>query len=603
MAIDFEDVAKRGDRDVVYFVKIAYHDSGGTAQTVRWCGPRRKVGSGVVYPDPDAPSGTPRHWEPRLARLVIDHDAGPLRQRVQSVSDLSMTVRATADEALRTDLENGRWDNKTFEAWAVEIDPSVGRPFPTGNYRAIYTGLVDKGPTAISEDRFRIRAAASAVDQGLRWPATRLPDNDTDASALWSDIAVGLPTTKPAAVRFSPQNYGKFVPPVFGDGADQVWKEAIVFGSRATGGGPTYWAHISPQTNCYAHDIYVTDANDQVIAVVNTWGGTLTSQENTTTTEGPTGTNCRFQVPTAYQTLFDPDLHRVMVRVSGPDVGQISTSPDYNSSGAVREEVDEVLEDVFTDSQLLNLADPFADGSLSDFDLNNPFTDADIFKIRASVPLLDDTEGGGDLPLVTDVLGDLMRRLNADLLIRYDSTNEEMRIAPYWRGPQSGASSDHTFYEHHLVSRVPLSLTIDRDPDGVYANRVRMKEGEKFEEPDDTNHIFEVIRSRVTEDEDTAEQGSTKFNGVRETTEAVEHWTHHDQDAADECAADLLAERSQLQLVIEADLGTAAMGVDVGDVAEYSITGVPSAGGMIRALQQDWDALSVGLATYHVEFY
>ena len=603
MAIDFDKVARRGDREIVYLLRVEYHDAAGVKQFVRWCGPPLKCGSGIVFRDPDDNEGKPLFWEPRCSNLSVEHDAGPLKQRVQTISDLSLRVRATADDALRTELLKGRWANKKALVWAVEVDLTVGRPVPTGNTRALYSGKTDKGPTSIEEDTFALRFTASIMDPGQPWPVTRLPEDDVVAGGIWSDIDTSGPTTKPAAVRLSPQNFGKFVPPVFGDGAGQVWKELLVFGSRTSGSGPVWWAHVSPQINCYVHDVYMTDANDEVTNLVSNWGGTITTMENTATTEGPTGTNVRLLVPTAYQTLFDPDLHRIIARVSGPEVGQIATSPDYNSSGTVREDVDEILEDVFTDPWLMNVADPFGTGALAAFDSTKPLVDADAWRVRASVPLLDDEDGGGETPLAMDVLGDLMRRLNADLVMRYDSTTDEIRIAPIWRAPQSGAAADHTFYPHDLASTAPLPLVVDRDPDGTYANRVRVKEGDKFESPDGTNEIFEVIAARVTQDEDATEQGATKYGLVREVEESVEHWTHHDTSAAEEAAADLLFERAQEQIVIEAELGLRAFAVEMGDAVEYVVDGVPTDPGMVRSIEIDWDALAIRLVSYHLTFY
>lgn len=625
MALDFAEIERRQDREVVFLARLTYHDSGGTEKQVRWCGPTLKCGSGIIYREPDDANGAAYYWEPRCSGLTIEHDLGPLRQNVQSISDLSLIVKATADESLRDELTSGRWANKDVDVWALEIDLSNGRPEPTANYQAIYTGRTDKGPTGIEDGSFRIRAYAGIIDPGTLWPTYRWPESQVAAETRWpdgDDNTAADPYTRTIAISW--HHFGVFIPPVFGTG---VYREVYFFGQRAGAPSDSWNFFVSPQTNCWVEQMWVLGLSDPgqgggppyVADVVADYGCTLNVYENTDADLGPVGTSVQVYKAGGIS-LMAPNngtyRARAFARVSGPNVGTFSPSPFYIGTGTVREDVDEVLYDVFTDAQLLNTSDPFASGALTSFDSGNPYSEAEAWHLRQVVPLLDDDglkdyngpiadilHSGGTPPLLSDVLGDLMRRLNADLVGRYDSTADAVKIAPIWRAPQSGTAADYSFNESDLISRAPLSLVIERDPDGAYANRVRRRDAERLIEPLQSENQIEVRDTRSDESEDTTEQGATKHGDVVEISDQIRWWAHHDDDAAAEAADMLLNERAQDHVVVEAELGLRAFDVEPGETADFEITGVPTTVGQVRTLVQDWVALRVTLTTHHIEFY
>ena len=98
MAIDFtgDSGFESVGVSLAYLVYGVYHDENGTERAVYWCGPKNRVGSGLIAPVPPNPEhrggGLEVIWESSLTRSSLESDLVPLHQYIQTVTDLNFNV-------------------------------------------------------------------------------------------------------------------------------------------------------------------------------------------------------------------------------------------------------------------------------------------------------------------------------------------------------------------------------------------------------------------------------------------------------------------------------------------------------------------------------
>ena len=341
-----------------------YHDEAGELRSVRWCGPKGRVGSGLLFPLPAnvSSSGSARTtvWEARLSRCSFDMNLGGWDQHIQTVNDLSFNVdisggpQATDGNIgdLRRDIIHGRWRNKRGFLWLVDLD--------TNDYQLVASGAFDRNPTSISANNFAITLGVTAlVPSTIPFPCAQIPENTnsyTYEQVTNAQFSYYLPTQ----YMLSPDHYGKYVGPTFGHataaGDNYVWREVVPFGRRTNGQGGAYvFCFVSPVINCFVPEMFYELSNNEnrpfhVTPGTTVAGGlTLQTLNNVDPTKGPTGTWLRFSTGSTQNFIWwgnqfrdiDPanpgnteggPMSRVFARVSGHGTG-VFDRLEYDLSG------------------------------------------------------------------------------------------------------------------------------------------------------------------------------------------------------------------------------------------------------------------------------
>jgi hypothetical protein len=585
-------------------------------QTVRLCGPRDRVGSGLVA---DIGDGD-RQWEARLSRAQFSATIGTLKQSVQTVSDLSFFVStglAGSDAEILELVRDGRWANRRARLYLYDLN--------TGTAQPLVEGFVDRDPDKWTPSGFSITVAAGIFPLDQLLPMSQIPVNTDEFTA--PDSGAFTQDQYPRAFHLNPDHLGKWIGPVVGDDPsdDGVWKEVAPYG----GGGQFQFfdgvlgrqflfCHVSHKTGLFVHRV-AFEAGAEVF--IRGFADGLFTFENDDITEGPIGTNLRVDINGEQFGLVDQsnDLTgarpRIFARVSGWELGEYDplgpgTPPESTDTGQVVENVWEVLDDLFSLPEFLGLSSVWGSGALTDFENEIPAAAADWHKGLCAIPL-DIVDAP---PTMREVLEGIMLALPADIVQRFDPISDELRIYPIWREPRPGSTADHVLSreDFHTGSRSALpQFRVDSDPSRYYGNQTTVKGPTFYSEPqsmatpfnDDVDQLVIPVNS-VQFQEDATEASEPRNNGPQVTKYEYEYW-RQPGDGAESTAQFISHSQSQPQRVITAVLGISGFRILLGESVRYAVPlfNLPTAIGMVRKIAYNLDAQTVTIESYHTSQY
>lgn len=660
MAIDFtgDSGFESVGVSLAYLVYGVYHDENGTERAVYWCGPKNRVGSGLIAPVPPNPEnrggGLEVIWESRLNRCSLESDLGPLHQYIQTVTDLNFNVDISGPpniappepgELLR-DIVYGRWENKRVYAWLYDLG--------TGDTQVIASGFFDRNPTSINPNVFQVTVGVQPFIPTMSWPSLQLP---SDAQDVWVvDGSNPHPTDdyKANVTVLNPDHAGKYMGPIFGNsrtaqeasaetlyynanipqrGNNWGWREAVPYGwNNAPLGQRWIFALVAIEDEVYVHDVVYEMAGDRT-KTAQVLSHAFDTLYNTDPDNGPLGTVVRFKIsltgnPT---TGLNPFVwwmgpkNRVFVRVSGRRCGRIGTevSPgireysfqDYPDRSLAWEILEDLVEESIYLKDKLDEVEPglsnrfWGTTALSDFQAALPDVPntADWAKLCCAVPL--DLQ---DRPMtLREGLGTLGAAFLFDLVVRRDPIAQEMRLYPIWRSSFI-TEPERVFQAQDLAKTDPPTITQLNDPDGHYANSIVVSTPPKYGQPlkESANWLENggdfVIDPTIEKQftlEDVAEQEATRAGAVVAHEAKPEHWHHHG-DSGDATGAWVIAnEMSQPQRVVQATHGVLSYSLPMGAAIRYDIPGVNGDVGMVRKMRFDYDLQTVQVTSYHVNHY
>ena len=633
-----------------YLIRIEYTNAGGKGggglrpqpARVHWCGPTARTRSGIdttFNPMDDAISLTQSgwspervYWEPRAGQAKFDRSLGSLTTHVQPASRLTFSVQVDGktEKALMEDLLYGRWANHRIQAWLYDMD------LRTAILK--FDGRLDRNPTNVKMGGFRFSAI-----QGLpledKWPMTRLPLSPYHGG--WTESRrCTVSTRSPAPYggledMFHPGEYvsgsgdpgyhlpdwakGTLVGRIYGGNTatdDGVWREVVFYGHQfdaSAADSAFLFFHISPQYNCFIDKAYFTRDDGNVQAV--TTG--IAVFNNKASKFGPTGTNFSVEIGTAYFDTFynvaaGETPAKCFARCYGPNTGVPSTSaqpyPEYPQiqvlygSGTTLVTDTEVLEHVMTEDLDMGPADLVAN-AFSDFEnsvvgVGTPST-THWRNFTCAVPR---KLGTKEAPLVRAVLGDMAWATLWDLTSRLDPVDGRIGLAPVRRKPTPGQTIVDWVIRNGDPQVVdPASWVAMDDPDGVYANQISTNSPTFYLEPlagSDDELYVETTFAYLHDD--TVEQASQNFGAINDRDYTGEQWVPPNQTRAEECYEMHGSALSQPQRVVEIDLGPRYFEMNLGDTIRYKLPAVYREIGQIRSLAEDWDKITVSVASLHI---
>jgi hypothetical protein len=633
-----------------------YHDEAGELRSVRWCGPKGRVGSGLLFPLPAnvSSSGSARTtvWEARLSRCSFDMNLGGWDQHIQTVNDLSFNVdisggpQATDGNIgdLRRDIIHGRWRNKRGFLWLVDLD--------TNDYQLVASGAFDRNPTAISANNFAITLGVTAlVPSTIRFPCTQIPENANSYTYDQASIFNGFTYYLPTQYMLSPDHKGKYIGPTFGHataaGDNYVWREVVPFGRRTNHqSGAFVFCFVSPITNCFVSEVFVEQSNNDnrpySVTPTGTVGGLmLETINNLDPTRGPVGTWLRFSTGSTQNFIWwgnqfrdvDPanpgnteggPMSRVFARVAGHGTGvfdrvEFDTLGDnpvevLKDGGSPASTLWDVLDDLVSNPALMNSPGTvWGTGAVSDFRSSSPAPPAvqnsvEYYNLACAVPR-DIVE---EQPSFREMIQSLASSFPFDVVDRLDPALDEWRWYPIWR---SGFLSepDHIFTVADMSRTDPPSIQQYDNADGKYANQVNVRTPEYYSRPTNATTSFAPGQNAGGEDKidptyqeafrynDVFEQGSTKEDLVVPDSLEWDHWLHTGNLGNGSAALILGTERAQPQRTVMALHGHRSFSVAMGAYVRYSIPGVNKEVGMVRKMRFDYDLQQVQMTTYHVD--
>lgn len=629
--------------------------------TFRWCGPQTRTTSGFwARIAPGIVGPLTYAWEPRITEIETDEDIGGLDNHVQVVSQMSIFVRCggkddrsraygssvVSNMLLLEAAQHLRWEGGRCRAWTASINPVTGRqtsdiPVP------LWTGHVDSEPKEIGLDGFGLSITAGIVAVNADLPLEEIPAGD-ESPPEWShdsDVTVGSYGTShtwhPNDYRLSPSKWGRFLGlvwgPAKGAGATwpqrQIWKECYFYGRQTTGVTIYQFIHVSPQFNCYVHELAYEDPdNSQIQRRVDS--SVTLSFNNYDVARGPIGTNVRIAATTAVVSdWWSEPFPRVVARVSGPGSAHETGPADSHCAGdsiqllahgtAAEWRDDEILEQIF---DMAGYSAAWGTAALSTFASTAPLgpiygTDQYRHMGCAVHPEIVDRP-----PTMRDALGELLFLVQADLVQKPDGA--DLSLFPLRRRPNPvQPDADHVIRDSDLLTghggRMRDWVRLS-DPDGIYLTALTVDSPEFLAEPtsvaggDDTDDLAPTMDYSGTHT-DTFEE--TQLGAVRSAKESLKWWiptyelpeldAHGWNEAVDLAGAT----RSQRQVVVEVTIGPRGMGMHLGDTVEYDIAGLVPDGaiapgtyagpgvGHIRRKTVDWATQAVTLTTYHNLFF
>jgi len=626
----------------IYAIEVEYIDADGEPQTARWCGPKRRCGSGVAA----AIGGTePKQWQTRLQGARHSQTIGGLRQHVQAVSSLSVQVDLEGDGDLLRDLRDGYWTGRHIAGYFYDME--------TKEWVERFSGRVRRGmEIEIGSARLGATAGPSLA---IPWPMTQMPpapynetvdEHQTDFNTwptinfnniiaatgapgfYWepgvrdyafqaSIFAVGPPPFAP--FRLAGHHVGKYVGQFFGNGStvDHVWREVVPYGTADDPVAGIFWFfHVSPQYGCYVHELswLDTDASPEVLReATDTAQGSpnriVQTFNNYEPSIGPLGTCCRMY----YNAVFGagvPEFSgmessvRFYARVSGPEHDVDWT--DYSgaievltTTGYVRQRDDEVIEDIF---ESLGLSAELGATAISDFanSAEQGPLEANNYRLMISAVPLNVLDSP---PLLRDVLGDLLRLVGADIVQKEETAGPGLghqRLYPVRRRPSpSSTTADWTLRQEDLLQPNPGLWSWQGDPEADYANEVRVTSPEHGTGPGSSEPCgftdWTVLHS------DAVEQDATHYGDVVADDEDFTYWT-----ALDEGVDGFVwvgSSRSQPQPWVRAVLGPRYFAIALADTVGYEVDGLSDDVGQVREIAQDWDRLTTEVSSVHVTFF
>ena len=627
---------------IAYLVEGVFRDSVGGRHVVRWCGPKDRTGSGLLarasvdgvavheaislddltqgHPHDKRYTTAREGFEGRLSRCIFDKTLGTLKQNLQAVSQITLTVDLGDDDlgptaqldvsALRDMAVHGRWRGQPVRFTLVDLDDP-------DHLETVAQGSWDRDPTDMTDRSFKMTIdVGDALPPTLQWPSYQVP-NGTDQWIEPGSGGMGLgswPKTVPAAYYLNPDHKGKWLGQLYGGiSVDSLYRELVIYGVDNT----VWFALVSPRFDQFCFDVwYEKDGGGlvQCSAIVST----LICFNNEDPRVGPIGTCMRF---TTLGDFSPTGGARAFGKVAGGP-NAISRPATYgptfpygdntlgdNSSGHAEAIPDVYGTDtkskpglVFEDmiSTLLGSPQSLHPDSVQDistFVLNYLPVGSDNRTCALPLRLTDEP-----ISFRRAVQG-FMQSIPADLVMKRDPSSQTY-VRKFYAVPrqQPGDAPVRTFTEADLVVSTPNIGTRHRsDPDGVYANATTVETSEYFAEPGSgsSSGEMEVALTRLAELVDLPEQSDTATGLVVEQKIPMLGWNFRD-DATFEAVAGLLeAERSRPQPVLEAVHGYPSFRQELGDVIAYAIEGVYSGPGQIRSMRLDLDRQAVTVRSYH----
>lgn len=611
----------------------------GGLRVVRWCGPKVRTGSGTVAITTMPTYGwgrerRPASWEARLSRCVCEQSMGGLRQRVQRVSDVTMNVDIgdtdNADPTVSniTDLRDlvhlGRWKGQTARLIVVDLDD-------VESYEVLVDGTWDRDPTSLTQTSFKMTIDAGAiVPPTLPWPSWQIPEEPPDA---WDDSGGSAPRQWPGGgvarpYRLNPEHRGKWIGFPFGGNGTLnytgVWAEVVPYGKSTT----YDFIFLAPRLDQFALDFAYENDDGEIIQISRQASRVILCFNQTDPTRGPVGSCAKIEGDADF--FWYASSHRIFAKLLG---GQpLARPPGYSPVGPggnpwtgdngpwppggearpdvpmtydTHSEAPGIFQDMISDPAFLDSpADLHPDAVTDLFDamVQGPGSGQSFNQFRkCRIPLAITAEP----PSFLDIIKDFLASIPADLVYRYDPASRMPKLYAKVR-PAWISTADHVLTAGDLVESSPPGVTLNDDPDGIYANRITFSTaylGEPIAtsnpsySPDDA--ALEIERGLSLELESLYEQGSAGTNQTIVDETSVEEWNFYSNEDLEQTALYYLAESARPQKVSTVTLGAFAFGWNLGDSARYIIDSVLNWPGQIRTMRLDLDSQRVTLTLYH----
>ena len=625
---------------IAYLVEGVFRDTYGARHLVRWCGPKDKTGSGLlarasvegvaVYEASPLAEFPKEHahdkryttsqeaFQGRLSRCVFDKTLGTIKQNVQALSQITLTVDLGDDDlgptpqldvsALRDMAVNGRWRGQPVRFTLLDLDDP-------DHMETVATGSWDRDPTDMTDRSFKMTIdVADASPPPLDWSAYQVPQK-TDQWIEPGSGGMGLgswPVTVPAAYYLNPDQKGKWLGQLYGGiSVDSLYRELVIYGVDNT----AWFALVSPRFDQFCFDVfYQPDDPDDGIIQCSAIVSTIVCFNNEDPRVGPLGTCVRFTTlgdfsptggarafgkvaggphaisrPATYGPTFPYGANRLGDNLPA---GAEAIPDVYGTDTKSKPQL--VFEDMI--STLLGTPQnlhPDAVQAIANFVLHYLPAGSDNRTCALPLRLTDEPIS------FRRAMQGCMQSIPADMIMKRDPSSQTY-VRKFYAVPrqQPGDKATRTFTEADLIVSTPSIGTRHRsDPDGVYGNAVTVETSEYLDEP--TSDQAEVSLTRVVELADLAEQSDTATGLVVEQKIPMLGWNFRD-DATFEAVAGLLeAERSRPQPVLEAVHGYPSFRQELGDVIAYAIEGVYSGPGQLRSMRLDLDRQAVTVRSYH----
>jgi len=626
--------------------RYAAHDAVTTLdrETVRWCGPASRVGSGISAMV--TVLGMPHSerlgaWESRISGCVFDQTIGSLKQSIQAISDVTMRV-AMGDEDVnptrvidsRKYLSDaamyGRWKGQPAAVMVVDMDD-------VSHGQVIGEGTWDRDPTNIEATSFSMTISiGQVVPPNMDWPMAQVPET-TNYWETYSYTGVAAGPFSPTGVAspdfgISDAHRGKWVGQIFGgdeafftttdpygNGA-RLWRELVTYGALSG----QHFAWVSPRYDQFCYDIAYEDTAGDVVYVSDDASAIITVFNNNDPTRGPTGTCVKFSTA-----LFSPwsRQNRAWGKVAGGPLGHFNRPAGYTdiavgdpSTGnpvigsALLTANDQAaplaaLGPVFIKSAAVwevfqDIVVNFLGGELHPDAIQTLYDYYTItllgttkWALGACVPATLTEQP----PSMREVLEDLMRAIPGDLILRQDNiTPGKVRKWMAVPRPLGGEEPDRIVYVGDLYDSDPArSLVQMSDPDGNYSNETTLGGAQYWGAPDKDEDRIDIKLTDKIQMIDLVEQSSAGVNQVITENAGLKYWKFQSSSGVDSWAPDIEAAKSRPQCVLEAKHGHPSMEMELGDLIAYDITGVYAGVGQIRGLLLDLDTQVVTVTTYH----
>ena len=623
---------------IAYLVEGVYRDSGGGRHVVRWCGPKARTGSGITARptidgvpilDPEASEGltidfdnrqqltTARvPYEGRLSRCSFDKTLGTLKQNVQALSQITMTVDLGDDDlgtvaldanALRDMAIYGRWFGQPVRFSVVDLDD-------VNHMEVLADGTWARDPNDVTDRTFRMTIdVGDSMPPTLDWPSYQVPNTVSQwagAPGPWSGTS-----RAPATFALNPEHHNRWMGQLYGGAlGDGLYTELVIYG--VTSG--SWFGLVSPRFDQFCFDVYYEKDGGGVTQVsTGVSGASIIVFNNDDPRMGPYGTCVKFSVNSDFSPTGGA---RAVGRVAGgPDMisrpagyGPIFPAGDTdigNNAGSatgqavpfhygsdVNAEPHLVFADTVTELQSApqNLH-PDAAATLLQF--ANNFLPIGSWNRTCAVPALLTEQ-----PLsFRKAMEQFMRTIPADLTMRRDASSP-IFARKFFAVPrmQPGDVAIRTFTEANLVKTVPKNtIRHHADPDGVYGNQTTIEVTNVIAKPDTSGDSVISTSGRGVQLNDLAEQSDAATGQVVDQEIKIKDWNWQSDTGFQALAGLLEAERSRPQPVLEADHGYPSYRYELGDIIQYNIEGVYSGPGQIRSMRLDLDKQSVKVRSYH----
>ena len=621
---------------LVYLIEGIFLAPNSTApRFVRWCGPPGRTGSGFTayatmgpgsFPPAQSRPGelpfAPVSWECRLSACRFSSTLGDLGQTVQALSDVTCNVALGDDDnsteflsvtELRDMALHGRWRGQLARLIVVDAEEIEC-------FEVLVEGRWDRNPDSVDHRGFKITLNASGTVAPTRgYLRGQVPDNVdnfqtyTYSSSTWIQSPNGSATP---AFRLNPNHKGKWCPEAVGGAAnDNVWREAVPYGLIST----QTFAWVSPRYDQFCYDV-VCETDNGVVRIGASGSNVIRVFNNVDPTRGPTGTCVVFTSPSGF--AWDgtaSKTHRVWAKVAGgrpvlrpagysdighagnPELGSNipgggqATPTNTTAPPTANSQVTEVLKDIIVDPHFLNMPGMLHPDAISDLTIKMTLIGLP-FKRNASLP--------NDLPEESlsyrEVFSPLMLSIPADLVLRRDNS-DPLGTRKFYAvvRQQPGDSADRTLTIGDLAdASTPARVKHLADPNGYYSNDTTLRTEDFYVTPlTGSAGSIEVTSRQSAEIVNTSEQVAT--DGEIAGSVELPFFRYDSSSDFNDWARVLEAEKSRPQVVIEANLGTPSIGLELGDRVQFSISGVYSGPGHIRSMRVDLDRQTVLITSYH----